>query len=181
MADDINGQRHDRRALVLYGSETGNSQDVAEELGRMAERLHFVTRVSEMDLLEIVCLFMSWARMNHNAHSCMIEDPLKVHSCYFCNCDNWTRRVPEECKEILEESLEEAFAPRLPWSRVLHDLWSWGQFLPKVWVILAIRIGTFADCGRFNWSARKLHKRLEQLGAKEVYPRGEADEQHQEG
>jgi hypothetical protein len=37
------------------------------------------------------------------------------------------------------------------------------------------------DIARFNWAARKLHKRLEQLGAKEVYPRGEADEQHEEG
>jgi sulfite reductase alpha subunit-like flavoprotein len=51
---DIQGQRHDRNALILYGSETGNSQDVAEQLGRMAERLHFVTRVGEMDLVEIV-------------------------------------------------------------------------------------------------------------------------------
>lgn len=37
------------------------------------------------------------------------------------------------------------------------------------------------DTARFNWAARKLHKRLEQLGAKEVYPRGEGDEQHEEG
>jgi sulfite reductase alpha subunit-like flavoprotein len=49
------GQQHDRTALILYGSETGNSQDVADELGRMAERLHFMTRVSEMDAVEIVC------------------------------------------------------------------------------------------------------------------------------
>ena len=34
---------------------------------------------------------------------------------------------------------------------------------------------------RFNWAARKLHKRLAQLGANELYPRGEADEQHEEG
>lgn len=34
---------------------------------------------------------------------------------------------------------------------------------------------------QFNYAARKLHKRLEQLGAKEVYPRGEADERHDEG
>lgn len=54
MASSIQGQRHDRNALILYGSETGNSQDVAEELGRMAERLRFLTRVSEMDLVEIV-------------------------------------------------------------------------------------------------------------------------------
>ena len=34
---------------------------------------------------------------------------------------------------------------------------------------------------RFNWAARKLHKRLSQLGADEIYARGEADEQHEEG
>ena len=34
---------------------------------------------------------------------------------------------------------------------------------------------------RFNWAARKLHKRFLQLGANELYARGEADEQHEEG
>ncbi|KAL8946140.1 MAG: hypothetical protein Q9222_007425 [Ikaeria aurantiellina] len=34
---------------------------------------------------------------------------------------------------------------------------------------------------RFNWAARKLHKRLLQLGAQEIFPRAEADEQHEEG
>lgn len=38
-----------RSALVLYGSETGNSQEVAEELGALAERLHFRTHVLEMN------------------------------------------------------------------------------------------------------------------------------------
>jgi sulfite reductase alpha subunit-like flavoprotein len=55
MAENVNGQRHDRSALILYGSETGNSQEVAEELGRVAERLHFMTRVTEMDSIELVC------------------------------------------------------------------------------------------------------------------------------
>lgn len=54
-----NSQSHARRALVLYGSQTGNSQEVAEDLGRMAERLHFITRVCEMDLLDLVCLMPS--------------------------------------------------------------------------------------------------------------------------
>ena len=63
MADAPKSQRHDRNALILYGSETGNSQDVAEELGRVAERLHFVTRVCEMDLVEIVCHLISQASM----------------------------------------------------------------------------------------------------------------------
>lgn len=34
---------------------------------------------------------------------------------------------------------------------------------------------------KYNWAARKLHKRLLQLGGLEAYPRGEADEQHEEG
>ena len=34
---------------------------------------------------------------------------------------------------------------------------------------------------RFNWAARKVHKRLTQLGASEIYARGEADEQNSEG
>lgn len=43
-----------RSMLVLYGSETGNSQDVAEELGRMAQRLHFKTKVEEMNAVSLV-------------------------------------------------------------------------------------------------------------------------------
>ncbi|KAL8687822.1 MAG: hypothetical protein Q9218_006114 [Villophora microphyllina] len=34
---------------------------------------------------------------------------------------------------------------------------------------------------QFNWAAKKLHKRLLQLGAIEICQRGEADEQHEEG
>ena len=44
-----------RSALVLYGSETGNAQDVAEELGRLAERLRFDTEVVELNAISLVC------------------------------------------------------------------------------------------------------------------------------
>lgn len=44
-----------RKALVLYGSETGNAQDIAEELGRICERLRFATSVCELDSIDIVC------------------------------------------------------------------------------------------------------------------------------
>ena len=37
------------------------------------------------------------------------------------------------------------------------------------------------DVYRFNWAARKLRKRLCQLGADETYQYGEADQQHPEG
>ncbi|OAF99465.1 riboflavin synthase domain-like protein [Paraphaeosphaeria sporulosa] len=42
-----------RRALVVYGSETGTAQDVAEELGRIAERLRFDTEVVELDAISL--------------------------------------------------------------------------------------------------------------------------------
>lgn len=56
MTDHIQGQPHDRTALILYGSETGNSQEAAEQLGRVAERLRFVTKVVEMNDVELVRL-----------------------------------------------------------------------------------------------------------------------------
>jgi sulfite reductase alpha subunit-like flavoprotein len=45
---------------VLYGSETGNAEDIAAELGNMARRLHFQTTVDEMDGFKLVrCLRVS--------------------------------------------------------------------------------------------------------------------------
>ncbi|KAL9112863.1 MAG: hypothetical protein Q9227_002940 [Pyrenula ochraceoflavens] len=46
---EIKDAFRDRTAQVLYGSETGNSQEIAEELGRMLERLRFSTNVNELD------------------------------------------------------------------------------------------------------------------------------------
>ena len=54
MTTNIDRQSHDRTALVLYGSETGTAQDVADELGRMLERLRFRTHVLAMNSVEIV-------------------------------------------------------------------------------------------------------------------------------
>ena len=107
----------------------------------------------------------------------------ELHSCSFCNLDHGTRRVPAECKEVLEKSAAKALASWLPRSRELHHIRIGGQFVCTVCCDQLAKIPwTFAniDC-RFNWAARKLHKRLDQLGAKEVYPRGEADDQHEEG
>ncbi|KXT03663.1 hypothetical protein AC578_5150 [Pseudocercospora eumusae] len=42
-----------RNAWILYGSETGNAQDVAEETGRMTERLRFHTTVLDLDSVQL--------------------------------------------------------------------------------------------------------------------------------
>jgi sulfite reductase alpha subunit-like flavoprotein len=52
-----------RTALVLYGSETGNAQEVAEELGRTAERLRFVTHVGECNGVKAVSVALL---LSHN-------------------------------------------------------------------------------------------------------------------
>lgn len=54
MTNSLPGRLQDRTALVLYGSETGNAQDVAEELGRILERLRFLARVSELNAIGVV-------------------------------------------------------------------------------------------------------------------------------
>lgn len=70
MSEHIHGQPHDRTALILYGSETGNSQEAAEQLGRVTERLCFVTKVVEIDAVDLVCLLATTSSMYTIAHSC---------------------------------------------------------------------------------------------------------------
>lgn len=72
MNASIQGQPYDRRALILYGSETGNSQEAAEQLGRITGRLRFVTQVDEMNHVELVCLFAANTPSYH-AHTYHLE------------------------------------------------------------------------------------------------------------
>lgn len=43
-----------RSLLVLYGTETGKSQEIAQEIGRAAEALRFQTQVEEMNDVPLV-------------------------------------------------------------------------------------------------------------------------------
>ncbi|EEA28917.1 NAPDH-dependent diflavin reductase [Talaromyces marneffei ATCC 18224] len=134
-----------RSALILYGSETGNSQEVAEELGRTAERLHFVAHVKECNGVKADTLA---------SHSLVIfvvsttgqgDFPLNARGFW---------------KTLLLKRLPATFL-----SGVKYTQFGLGD----------------SSYPKFNWAARKLRKRLSQLGAAEIYPCGEADEQHPEG
>lgn len=48
-----------RSLLVLYASETGKSQEVAEEIGDIAERLRLPTLVAPMNDLSLVSCYGS--------------------------------------------------------------------------------------------------------------------------
>lgn len=52
-----------RTAAVLYGSETGNAQNVAEELGSLLERLRYDTLVSELNHASLVYLYTSYSQL----------------------------------------------------------------------------------------------------------------------
>ena len=45
----------DRKTLILYGSQTGTAQDVAEKLAREAKRRFLSTRVMALDDFNVVC------------------------------------------------------------------------------------------------------------------------------
>ncbi|KAK0513167.1 hypothetical protein JMJ35_004153 [Cladonia borealis] len=142
---DKNNQSQDRSALIAYGSETGNANDYAEELGRVLERIRFRTHVSELDAIDSSSL---------NNYSIVI---------------------------IITSTTGQGDLPanaRLFWKRILRKKLPPGH-------LKAARFTTFglgdSSYPKFNWAARKLHKRLLQLGANEIYERGEADEQHEEG
>ena len=44
----------ERQLLILYGSQTGCAQDVAERMLRQAKRRHFKTRIYSMDAYDRV-------------------------------------------------------------------------------------------------------------------------------
>ena len=47
------GSLNQRNIVVLFGSQTGTAQEVAERIGREGERLHFNMEVTCMDSFDI--------------------------------------------------------------------------------------------------------------------------------
>ncbi|KAM5456272.1 NAPDH-dependent diflavin reductase [Microsporum audouinii] len=134
-----------RTALIAYGSETGNSQDVAEEIGRLMERLRFNTRVAELDALQSKDLY--------DYQFTVFVVPTTGQGDFPANGRKFWRSL---------------LLKRLP-----------PTFLQGISFVL-FGLGD-SSYPKFNWASRKLYRRLLQLGADELYPRGEADEQHPEG
>ncbi|KAI0171773.1 riboflavin synthase domain-like protein [Hypoxylon sp. FL1284] len=138
-------QLEDRRMLIVYGSETGNSQDLAENLERLTERLHFKTVTCEMNDVEL---------------STLPRYPLSI----FVVSTTGQGEIPQNALKFWKSLLRKRLPPTC---------------------LQSVNFTTFglgdSSYSKFNWAVRKLHKRLEQLGATEFYPRGEADERHEDG
>ncbi|KAI9729856.1 MAG: NAPDH-dependent diflavin reductase [Cirrosporium novae-zelandiae] len=144
-ANSLSATRCPRNALIVYGSETGNSQDAADELGRITERLWFSTTISELDAANL---------SNLGNYTIVI----------FVISTTGQGDLPLNARKFWKSLLRKRLPP---------------NYLQSVnFAIFGLGDSSYP---KFNWAARKLHKRLVQLGAREVYPRGEADEQHPEG
>ncbi|KAI1770243.1 riboflavin synthase domain-like protein [Hypoxylon cercidicola] len=134
-----------RRMLIIYGSETGNSQDLAGNLERVVERLHFKTLTCEMNDVEL---------------NILPRYPLTI----FVISTTGQGEIPQNALKFWKSLLRKRLPPTC---------------------LQSVNFTTFglgdSSYSKYNWAARKLHKRLEQLGATEFYPRGEADERHEDG
>ncbi|KAI4109115.1 MAG: hypothetical protein LQ339_001921 [Xanthoria mediterranea] len=139
------GSKPNRTAAVVFGSETGNALDYAEEAGRLLERLHFQTVVTSLDAL----------------------DPLSLARFGFVVAVISTTGqgdLPANARSFWRLLLRKRLPP---------------DYLGSI-NFTSFGLGD-SSYPRFNWAARKFHKRLIQLGAHEFLPRGEGDEQHEEG
>ncbi|OTB08214.1 hypothetical protein M426DRAFT_8021 [Hypoxylon sp. CI-4A] len=145
VSSDRSAQLDNRRMLILYGSETGNSEDLAVDLERLSERLHFRTLVCEMNDIELKSL---------------LQYPLII----FIISTTGQGEIPQNAIKFWKSLLRKRLPPNC---------------------LQSVNFTTFglgdSSYTKYNWAVRKLHKRLAQLGATEFYPRGEADERHEDG
>lgn len=134
-----------RSALVLYGTETGNAQDVAYEISQCLERLHIATTTREFDATPLQSLLSYNLVVIAISTTGQGDFPSNAHRFWL-----GLRR-----KKLTATSLAN------------------------------VKYGLVGLCDssypKFNLTARKLHKRLQQLGASSILEPCEADEQGEEG
>ncbi|XP_047379874.1 NADPH-dependent diflavin oxidoreductase 1 isoform X3 [Sciurus carolinensis] len=169
------------RLLVLFGSQTGTAQDVAERLGREAQRRRLGCRVQALD---------SYAVAN------LIREPLVIFVCATTGQgdppDNMKSSSPSRYPPCYRVSLE---VGALTWvscaCRTSGGLYSGKTCrpLPCVrWTLPSWALGTPPTpmgqprcIHRFNFVAKKLHRRLLQLGGSALMPMCLGDDQHELG
>ncbi|KAK7409560.1 NAPDH-dependent diflavin reductase [Neonectria punicea] len=136
---------HHRAALILYGSETGNAQDMAEELGRLCQRLHFDNRVEALDAIDLNAL-------------------LQYRLVIFVISTTGQGDMPHNSLVF--------------WKRLLRKRLPPGCLSTVKYTTFGLGDSTYL---KFNWAARKLNRRLGQLGATTFIDGFEADEQFPDG
>ncbi|XP_077986666.1 NADPH-dependent diflavin oxidoreductase 1-like [Glandiceps talaboti] len=135
----------DRKVLILYGSQTGTAQDVAERVGREAKRRHFMTKITAMDNYSIANL---------------IQEHIVIFVCATTGQGDEPDNMKMFWKFLLRKNL-----PRNSLSEMQYAVLGLGD----------------SSYQKFNFVAKRLHKRLHQLSGSPLMNVGLADDQHDLG
>lgn len=135
----------DRKLTILYGSQTGCAQDLAENIWRESKKYHFVGPVQPMDKYDVRSL---------------ISETFVVLVCSTTGQGDEPENMKSFWKFLLRKSLPSDSLCGLRFAVIGHGDSSYQKF---------------------NFAAKRLNRRLLQLGAKEIVPIGLCDEQHDLG
>ena len=107
-----------------------------------------------------------------------------VSACFVRGVDGGTGGCAEEwdgvVEEVAAETVEDGGGAWGACAVSGRGFWAWGQLVSKVSFLLEVGV-VLTWASRYNWAARKLSRRLEQLGAREFVAAGEGDERHEDG
>lgn len=135
----------DRNLTILYGSQTGTAQDLAEQIWRESKRYHFSGSVMPMD--------------SYNIQS-LIQEKFVVFVCSTTgNGDE-----PDNMKSF--------------WRFLLRKSLPTNSLAGAHFAVLGLGDSSYS---KFNFVAKRLNKRLQQLGGGVIMPIGLGDDQHDLG
>eukprot|EP00088_Acartia_fossae_P058241 TRINITY_DN6808_c0_g1_i8.p1 TRINITY_DN6808_c0_g1~~TRINITY_DN6808_c0_g1_i8.p1 ORF type:complete len:607 (-),score=81.11 TRINITY_DN6808_c0_g1_i8:200-2020(-) len=134
-----------RRILVIYGSQTGTAQQVAERIAREGKRLHFQTHVTSFDEYSMQSL------------------PQEELAVYVVSTTGQGEE-PDNMKKS--------------WKMLLRRNLPTNSLAAQRFGVLGLGDSSYP---KFNLVAKKLSKRLVQLGGIQLQPAGLGDDQHDLG
>ncbi|KAJ7339371.1 NADPH-dependent diflavin oxidoreductase 1 [Desmophyllum pertusum] len=144
MADELSKDRG-RRISVLYGSQTGTAQEVAERIGREAKRRYLSASVLALDDYNVTRL---------------IKEELVIFVCATTGQGD----EPDNMKKF--------------WRFILRRNLPVNSLSAVSFAVLGLGDSSYP---KFNFIAKKLNKRMIQLGGSELQSLGLADDQHELG
>lgn len=135
----------ERKLTILYGSQTGTAQDLAEQIWRESKRFHFAGMVMPMDKYDVRGL---------------IDEKFVVFVCSTTGQGD----EPDNMKTFWKFLLRKSLPPNS-----LNTL---------NFAVLGLGDSSYE---KFNFVAKRLNKRLQQLGANTMQSIGLCDDQHDLG
>lgn len=169
-----------RRLLVLYGSETGTAQDVAERVAREARRRHFTVSVASMSTASVSTL--TGDKDGHFSTSQLLE--IKTEICDNLELDydaDVLSRLPPLAVVFIAATTGQGEDPE-NMKGFFSNLWSFRQNRKLLsgmnYGVLALGDSSYQ---KFNYSGKRLNNLLTFLGGLSVLNIGLADDQHDLG